>query len=196
MLLFLRVVIGLLLFQVLLGPDKSNYYPFSLCGYLLKCCTTTKERSANLDRQLSWILCVNSLNDSFGCVFDIKGVYFLLLHTSPPPYLFGLCVCGCDSLCLLGPFRALAIDNIDAWTKRCCIHPRTLSCVTTPDLSTTRLSSDAARTTTCATVTWKPSCTSATPQVKKKRNKNTTANQQTTIVPFCLGYLSFNWTCV
>jgi hypothetical protein len=58
--------------------------------------------------------------------------------------------------------------KIDAWTECCCILPRTPSCVTTPALSTTHLSSDAARTTTCATAIWNPSCTSATPQVITK----------------------------
>ena len=66
------------------------------------------------------------------------------------------CCCCCCCCCT---------QRSDAWIGYYCIHPRILSCVTTPVRWTTLLSSDAARTTTIATAISNPFCTSKPQQV-------------------------------
>ncbi len=128
-------------------PDKSNRLSLWVV-----------EENEKFPKQLFSLVSLTGVASTFAHGGNFADVDFLLFVTR---------------LCLLGVVRAFGyIDKIDAWTECCCIRPKIQSCVTTPDLWTTRLSSDAARTTTCATEIWNLYCTSATTQVIKQKNKS------------------------
>ena len=95
-----------------------------------------------------------------------------------------------------GPVHAFGyIDKIDAWTECCCTRPKIQSCVTTPSLWTTRLSLDAARTTTCATEIWKPFYTSTTIQVKKHQQLQRETNSASLLFVTVLSFFNCSFSC-
>lgn len=150
------------------GPDKSNYLLvqwwalvliaivnlfIEMAARLVKSTDCYPSPSVYVSRINVYVLISPGIR---WCLFLFLKFFFVYL---PPPHFVICCVFIGGRSC------AFAIDKIDAWTERCCIHPRIQSCVTTPVLWTIHLSWDAARTTTCATVIWSPYCTSTTTQV-------------------------------